>query len=390
MPGTTLIDSIKKNPLRTTLCAILSISFLSVLFWTLVDLRSTGNPWKQGDWLINSVNGPARRSFTGDVFIWLSDFSRFNPLEITILFQVILLTALFAATVHLFRKSDPLTSLLITTSCGFFVLLWPSDPQGSMRKEIISFLSVKLIANGLTGNRTTLIVGALLFPIAVLSHEALVLFLPTVLALSYINRNTLTKDAIVKYSLSASAVLSLVAFGYNMTTTASADPDLVCQPLVDRGLAPEICAGAIQWVSKGTADAVLFVLQNRSIHSLLDTTAAYASALLPLAVLISILENRRKVALILMLSAVPFLPLFIVGTDWGRWMSFHIFSFSMILLSYQSNGKFTIASQLPKHALLATLFFSLAFSATHLTGIATFGSVHKILDATAIVFKSII
>ena len=58
------------------------------------DLNAGGNPWKQGDWLINSEAGLVRRSIAGDFIFFLSDIFKIPILNMVVLVQTIFLLML--------------------------------------------------------------------------------------------------------------------------------------------------------------------------------------------------------------------------------------------------------------------------------------------------------
>ena len=80
------------------------------------DYFSLGNEWKQGDWLINSVNAPVRRSFTGDLFIWVSDQTGLELLLLVCLTQVLLAALLHAFVLKLVINDESGALMLKGTS----------------------------------------------------------------------------------------------------------------------------------------------------------------------------------------------------------------------------------------------------------------------------------
>ena len=76
-------------------------SFIFFLMFIVRNYFHSGDPWQQGDWLINSINVPVRRSFTGDLFIWVSGRTGLELLSLVFLTQVLLTIFLYVSALKL-------------------------------------------------------------------------------------------------------------------------------------------------------------------------------------------------------------------------------------------------------------------------------------------------
>src|SRR6056297_4058100 len=63
-----------------------------VVFEAWNDLAAGGNPWKQGDWLINSIDTMIRRGLLGNAIIYSADALNVSPVFLVVILQSALIT----------------------------------------------------------------------------------------------------------------------------------------------------------------------------------------------------------------------------------------------------------------------------------------------------------
>jgi hypothetical protein len=158
------------------------------------------------------------------------------------------------------------------------------------------------------------------------------------------------------------------------------DTRAICAPLLERGLDGSMCGGAIRWMSRDGADSLRAVASWLDRQRLIGFLLAYLAALVPFLYVIWIGRQRIRNVLILALLAVPFLPLYPVSMDWGRWMSFHVFSASVLLACAAARGRYPIRRS-PSNLHVALLVgLALSASPKHTLGMVwggTFSTVEK-------------
>ena len=365
--------------LNYTTSAFLILSFLYISLGVFCDYRAGGNSWKQGDWLINNEAGNVRRGPFGSMILSASDFAGSNPLLIVSSIQIIFLAVLFIS----FRlladqgRKSPIT-ILILISPAIFTAFWVADPQGSVRKELLAFAGLSLSAlAAVRENRLIFWLGVLTFCVSILAHEAMVLFTPTFFGIILVSR--LHKTAIA-HALSASLIVSLFslfAFFYAISCSQAIDVIAICAPLIERGLDKEICGGAIKWMAYDSAYGFQAVISKINIRSLGGFLISYAAALAPFLYFIWIGRRSTGSGVILVLLALPFVPLYFIAVDWGRWMSFHIFSAAILLACAMAKDSFPIRRNPSNHHIFLLAIFAFFISPQHTIGIIWGGAVRR-------------
>lgn len=350
---------------------ILFLSFLYISLRIFYDYRAGGNGWKQGDWLINNAAGPVRRGPFGSAIISISDTINLDPLFVVCTIQIALLAALFITFRLLVAEiRNPKVSILLVASPAIFTIFWAADPQGSVRKELIAFLAISLYALGAVRKNWLLLwLGAATFCVGALSHEAMVLFAPTFLALVF--SSGLDKES-ATHALATIALIfcfSVFAFLFAIENSSATDTSKICAALVDKGLSDSICSGAISWLSYDSAYGFQAVISRLGVRSVGGFLISYAAALAPFIYIAWLNERKIIFGAFLILLALPFAPLYFVAVDWGRWMSFHIFSVTTILACAIAKDRLQIQRSPSDYYLLSLVGLGILISPSHTIGI---------------------
>lgn len=356
-----------------------TISFLYYSLQLLLNYQRGGNEWKQGDWLINSENGPIRRSFTGDLFIWISDLTGANILVPVIATQILFALLLYVAIVRLIKFDKTNVLLLLALSISFFIFFWTANPQGSGRKEVIAFAAMALIALALRNKSVVLsIVGFLLFSISVLGHEAMILFLPALTAAYILCFNNLRNDTIIHVCFFVSSIASLIAFYFALTNSGSSNVSMICEPLIARGALPEICDGAIKFLENDMKYGMEAVLERVDPYVIFQLLIGYSLALAPAIYVATISSNKKLSFSIIVLSGLPFLPLYVFAVDFGRWVNFHIFSIFFLFAAAMSSKRITFDKPLGARVLILAFLVGALITYSHTRSLILGGAVSRV------------
>ena len=349
----------------------------------LTDWQAGGHFWKQGDWLINLQGGPLRRGLPGTLLLWFGDRTGLGALGPLMAAQAALLLVLVAATWAVARpliaQSTLSSALLWATlflSPAFYPLFWAGETDGSLRKELLMFTALALTAASAVHPARAAWLQALALLLAAFAgfaHEVNILLLPAfLLSLALVRTHQGHSLASIALLATPVALAGASALAYALTHP-DGSPAAVCQPLLDRGFSPHICTGAIDWLDRGNA-------HGSDIHNAIFTSngifsfpLAYALVLVPIGLFIHQHSRRRPAAALAVLTALPFLPLYIVAVDWGRWMSLHMVSLSFLYAILRHTGRLTPERTLPRKPLLLLLALSLLWSPRATTGIAKGG-----------------
>ena len=365
--------------LRFLTDSFLVFSFMLLSVRVLRDFRSGGDPWKQGDWLINNAGGQIRRGPFGSLLISVSDILKIDPLQFVVVLQVLLLALLYLSFRYLCRKvNDPVIEILIIVSPAIFTVMWVADPQGSMRKELVAFLALSWVAIGLIdGQKILYWLGVVLFCASFVGHEAMVLFTPVfLLVLLFFNFSLSARETIASMLIVCFSALGSVYYAIKYTSLLRTEE--VCRALTVRGIDQSLCDGAIAWL---VYDSSYGFVNNESWFSTLSISIflfTYFLAFMPYAFLL-LCSKRPVYQLLLFIGlAVPFLPLYVVATDWGRWMSFHIFSVSVVLVCAMVAEKIRVVHRPGIFLVVCFVIIALAYSPNHKVAVQFGGVLRQI------------
>ncbi len=357
---------------RRGLDAVLALVWLVISLGVLQDYLSGGNRWKHGDWLINTAGGPVRRGPFGSAVLSVGDLLGISPLLVVCVLQVVILAVLFLAFRALVDRAGPVRlQAMLWLSPAFFTVLWVVEPQGAVRKELLAFAGLSLLALGaVSGRLIVLWLGVLVYCISTIAHEGMVLFGPVfigILVLSGLFRSAPWQ------ALSATLIaigVSGAALFYALVHARVEDPNLVCAPLLERGLDPEICAGAISWLAHDAGVGVAAVAERLTGASVVGFLLGALAAFAPFGYLVSV-GTRPRLGLVILLGAVlPILPLFPVASDWGRWLSLQVFSMSVLLSCAMASGRFPLRAVPSRGLVVGAVGMALLVSPNHAIGLS--------------------
>ncbi|MBX3099965.1 MAG: hypothetical protein KF761_10340 [Salinibacterium sp.] len=303
--------------------ALLAIEFGYLLYYRALDTRDGGAAYQTADWLISYADGFVRRGLFGEVFLALAP-SGSAGLWALFAVQGLLYAVVFGFAVWALaraRFSWPMIALVCgPAALGFFA--W--DPAAAFRKEVLAYVSLSLVVWALVAVRRRLIavvltvLSLLVFALAVFSWETSALFLPAFLYLLVRRGDDLGLSLLFRRVL-AGAFLLVGGTGLALGTLfhgSVATAQAICDVVREHGFTrADLCSGAIDaigWTSQYTLDSV---------------TASFPLYVgyLPLALLaiIPVLTTpwiRRNWGWALLI-ALAFLPLFVIVTDYGRWIN---------------------------------------------------------------------
>ena len=319
-----------------------------------------------GDWLINYAGGFVRRGLFGEAILLFAHLSP-RPLYLLLAIQIGLYAIVWFFLWTLAKQYPwdlwSLALWLSPATLAFTVL----DPPGAYRKEILLFALLcgicAMLRSGLSLPKVSFALTAGIVVMA-LSHEALLLFMPYLLAPFLIQ----TPDLKRFLKVSSLPVIAAAATLILVIAHAGTPPQrqIICQTVVTtlHSKNEAICAGAIDAIGVSQNEEHQMVV--RSIHRshYLSLYGAYAVlGLLPLGFALAkharIAEHRRSVRIIAftgLLSLCLTAPLFYGAIDWGRWIYIHLLC-SLLLLFFafakpeaDLGKQITVANVLPSGA----------------------------------------
>jgi len=305
-----------------------------------VAILDGGQAFLTGDWLINYYSGPVRRGLIGTALLAATD-AGLPLLWATYVTQVLIYFFVFYCVQKIYLSQPRGLFWLLILFSPTFILSPFYDMGVGFRKEIIVMLAFSyfctMYLSDKMNNRTVWSVGVI-FTIAVFSHELAVFTLPFFLYMVHLakadNKLSRKSAAIFAACLTLVGILALVfAMLYKGD---EGTPDLICKTLVDRGLSDHICGGAIAYLDKDAGYAIQQIL-NIVNYKVIFTIGALILSLLPL-----LFTNwlRRRTLILVSVGLITMLPLFALGTDWGRWVHILVFMTYTVCLTQKVDVRY--------------------------------------------------
>jgi hypothetical protein len=307
---------------------VLGISALSAVHAYAQVIAAGGNDHQAADWLISYPGTFVRRGLFGELLFAVAPAGQ-STLWALFVLQIAICVPLFGFFIdYLFRADFSWSAIALACSPAALAFMgW--DPLGAFRKEILGFLALVLLALARrklsAGTRAALLATSLLvWTLGVFSWESVAFMLPAVAFLILIDSELPLRWTLAgAYTLigTAAFVSSVLAHGDAST------PGRLCAAVVDQGLSPNLCTGAIAWMGRSLDASLQLVDENLAVHS--GYLVMLALAVLPVA-LSPWLRRYWKWALA---CAVGIAPLFVLGIDYGRWIHILIVEVSIMIMA---------------------------------------------------------
>lgn len=326
------------RPIRPFNAWLLGIAYGALLVALILLLTRSivegGNPWQQGDWLINFGAGIVRRGLGGYLIVGLADALGMNPMHLLAVIQgsltVVIVLTIARATVSA-GLPDRLILLLVSPA---FIPFWAYDFLGAMRKEMVAILAFLPL---LRSHSPTVfspwrgLVSLAIFALAVSLHEANGFLAPFLALALWI---AIPVQAWRVAAVTAAIAIAIAGFGFALRFATVNDVSLICDTLTDRGIRPGLCSGAIEWLAFDV-ERVLLEGRVRLETSGFPVTAlvSYGLALVPFGFALLRAPSRLLGMTAILGSALLFAPLYVVALDWGRWVFLHIAALTLVFIA---------------------------------------------------------
>lgn len=268
-----------------------------------------------GDWLISYPGEFVRRGLFGELLFAVAPRGT-GALWLLFAVQLALCVPVVAYALRFLHRQDWSWSAIALAAAPAGIAFAGWDPSGAFRKETIAFAALALLGFARhrpagTGRAMLRSAALALWVLGVFSWEPTALMLPAVVWL-------LVPGTWTRAGLWWTAAFGAVsATGLLLSVAHRGDDgaaDGMCQAVLDQGLAPRLCDGAIAWMGLGAHESA------ESLAELVPVNAAYLLLLplaaLPIAFSPWLRANWRWTAII----AVATAPLFALGIDYGRWV----------------------------------------------------------------------
>jgi hypothetical protein len=300
-----------------------------------------GDGYKTGDWLINYQGGFVRRGLIGEVLFNISSLGP-DLLWATFLVQSAIYFGLAWLILDLFfSRRRRVADLLLIFSPAFIFLFPFYSIAGGFRKEILAYLSFTVLVWGIRRGMAlvpVLAVSFLCYGLALFSHEIAFFALPYFLYVfyTYLLRYGRLRNGHAWATVLLFALFACIGFGASVAYSGnSSTGDAILESLKGKGLDPAKVGGAIGWFDYTTADTIGSVVQ--CLRN--DGYKGYLHSLFLSLVPVFYAGYHKRHSLLLPVSFLCMVPLFILGTDWGRWIAYWIFFVYLHLLAEEPDAR---------------------------------------------------
>lgn len=320
---------------------LLLIGTVLTFAWGNIQLDAMGGAsWIQGEWLSNFAAGLVRRGFSGEFVFAVSDATGLDPLALVTGIEIACVaTVIGCVLVFLWRyRGSP--ALVVLAVLPSFVDFWHGG-FATHAKEILAlcaFVPVLCAGMGLGGVRLGLCLSGAVFFIAAAFYEPAVLFAPAlVLAAHFVTDRSGDRAAFGTYGIfiGLSAVLWL---GFAVLFASVPDFRQMCAPLLQHGLSQDVCT-KFRWFGNDVGHAMTVVDNTMADLNWGLFAAAVALSAGPVAGLAWDRATNRTVLFPALVQSLVFLPLYWIGTDYGRWLNLQVTSVLFILFTATATGR---------------------------------------------------
>lgn len=314
--------------------------------------------WKIGEWLINYEHGLVRRGAIGNLFILPGRFFDLSSLTISYLVFIFVNVVTF----FIFFITQKIYLLNAKNIGSFILLLSPAYIlfpfycfQVAYRKEILIFLSFSILALAyvLRGERDAtkfkthvlIFLSYFIFLISLFSHETTMFTLPFFLFLIFKMQKKLIINLFYLKIYYLLFIISTIfclcftiylSFDQNYNTLIS---EKICTGLLQMGFNNQMCLP----ISSGIAlNSSMYIDITKNFYSMLLKNYIVLIIMSLIPIFISDWFKKIENKLLIIFGLLPLLPLFVLATDWGRWINIYIFLIFTIVLSDGTSVNFKI------------------------------------------------
>ncbi|NOQ64671.1 MAG: hypothetical protein GQ582_09190 [Methyloprofundus sp.] len=308
--------------------------------------------WSIGDWLINYQGGFIRRGFLGEFFYQVSIYTHINPGFYVLLLQIFLYAIILYFSYCLLKNDKNLLSYIFLIFSPYIFTFHIYNDYGGIRKEII-FVAILVFIVYLANLKDDKVFEKyfyrilLFYPLVILTHEMLAVFLPYIIAAYVIKNNGLTIEKSINIGLLLiPSIVSFIAVLYYSGNSLQVDE--IFNSLAKANYPVE--GGAIDWLDKGVSfgiSALDHTLIDLSISDFLIMVLVSFIAYIPIYKKVSIIIKNKPAFGLVMTSIVGSLVLFFIAIDWGRFLYVHLIAFFLLSLLIESDeNSFCIKNKL--------------------------------------------
>lgn len=326
-----------------------------------------GDFWLSADWLINYSNGFIRRGLSGEILALLANLLNINLINLTSYVQASLMVLFITFSIFLYLKtSHSFVEKMLLCSPAFYIGFSYWTYRAAFRKELLLvtiFATLLLLIHPLKTKKICanhyLTVAIFFFAVFAPIHEMIIFYCPFFIFLfvtlyyTHLIDKKIVAAAVVLFSLLSIVALILSYFYHGDNHSWK----IICSSLTFEK-SDNFCNGAIYATSQNLAAAIA----NTKYNAIYGDYLIYYPICCLLAFFPFIFVTYAKTLPIkkfVIISIIFIIPLFIVGYDWGRWISTYITLFTLLVFYLIQMQQAYIRPICYKHPMLFFIIFLL-------------------------------
>jgi hypothetical protein len=329
----------ERSVLRGAVLIYLAAAAIYTVLRYLMEVRLGGHVWTTGDWLISYRAGFIRRGLTGSITYGLTDLTGIPALYVAAATQILIFAALIATVFFMLRHIKMTVPVAILAMSPVFLLMPFFILKLAMTKEMIGFLAVALVGlTAFTRHRWPLWVGVVVFAASGFAHEINAFLAPDLLTLLLgltiagviPRRQAALAAGVVGVSAGAAILSSMLFSGQGMG-------DAVCKVMLSYGGITDFCEhnGPTVWLDRDMAYGVHFTWVENVVKGVWPWfILGFVLSMAPF-VLFQVTgdvsgRQTRFALLAAVIGILAYSPLFVIASDWGRWIQMHVFCLTIM------------------------------------------------------------
>ncbi len=321
---------------------VLLVLFTSVHYLRVAYLQAMAwSGWSIGEWLTNLEAGWVRRGPGGQVILLLSDATSIPMNWIVLAIQGAAYLAFVALFLNLLHKKVITFWYFVACFAPSFLLFTYYDSMAVGRKEVLLYLMfiiwLRLCMVVRNTSSATLIFSAIYF-VLTLVHETFFFY-----SLYFVLAAVLCRDNIRSKSLLPLLIPFVSFLGVVLTalTSGPMNGPGICDSLLSRGLPPTVCSGPINFGVPSSGALLRQYISNFDLTSLAEIGWVFLLVISPAYLVfrsVNLSPAQRQQSVWVLVGLVCFsAPLFMLATDWGRWISMHCTLAIVLLIAMLPN-----------------------------------------------------
>ena len=314
----------KKNYRLIIALYLFALTLLSIYYLAAVNVVPTYNAMTE--WVINYQGGFVRRGLIGELVFQISNLFNLNLRFTFLIFQSFFYLIFYYLIYDLLKNINPNYFVVLAIFSPVFVIFPLAELEALGRKEILMFIvlliSIKLYFYYFNNNLLLIFISTV-FPILILTHEAVIFYSFFFISLILITKQNINKLYFFKLFVFSLPSLISIYFVYFYPHSIE-ETEKMCQELNKIG---EQCGLAAAFISK-RIDTHIAEVNWETIHVLRYIFIFIAGffALIYLSSKSKLNKNlinpffvNKTFLLHFIILIVPTLSMFVIAVDTGRW-----------------------------------------------------------------------